>query len=234
MTRRKLDAVVIIHGIGTQKIGWEKPLLEYIPNDVKVYAFNWFDLLDDAPSAKRIRALSLIANLITSNNPYLMLARPLINAGIKWLLNRAGDVLGYHEIRRRAMQRLRTLLKTIPEQQVGLIAHSMGSILVYEYLNENRNNLEPKIKKFISLGSPLYRNPVKAKVIKRSPYDLDTMKNLPVSWLDIRGKFDIVARWIPYIPGREYLFNPNEQRSEMFGHKLEKYMSTLKIKDFHY
>jgi len=234
MSNQNLEAVILVHGIGEQDKYWYKEAENYIPPHVKIYVLNWFDILDNAKGAKRIRALSKLINIASFTNPWVALARPIINKSVSWFLNRAGDLLGYTGIRIKAMTRLKLLIENITESKVGIIAHSQGSTLVYEYLNENRYNLNPKIKKLITLGSPIDRNPVKTKIIKRSPYELNVMKNLPIDWLNVWGTKDYVCCWTPWKSGDIETFNPDKQKKEKITHKLEKYMKTLTLQDYTY
>lgn len=214
-----MKTVLLIHGIGDQDETWHLEasaiIKRNIPSLQDVVPFHWMDLLDGAPQAKRLRACSHLSRVAAVGVWWMWLTSPLIN----WMLNRAGDLLGYHIIRYQAFKRLDKAIEDI-EGDVVIVAHSLGSVLAFEYLAIQDN---PRVVKLITLGSPLDRNPVKGRVLKR----MKGKTSLKLPWVNVWGTRDPVVCWTPW-RGEMNTFKPSEQQSiERHAHGLEGYVQAI-------
>ena len=211
-----MKTVILIHGIGEQYSDWHKDASRLFPPDVShVVPFHWYDLLDNASGAKRVRWISALIKK-ASAGVWWGFALDFV---IGWLLNRAGDLLGYPSIRYKAFERLD---KLIQEQQgdIYLVAHSLGSVLAFEYI---LTQSPPRVVAFASLGSPLDRNPVKGRVLERTQAD----GTLPIKWLNLWGTRDPVVCWTPW-RGRMDTFKPDVQKQlKGHAHGLEGYVAAI-------
>jgi pimeloyl-ACP methyl ester carboxylesterase len=145
---------------------------------------------------------------------------------MRWTLDRGADLLGYSKVRGQAFRRLETILGGATSD-VYIVAHSLGSVMAFEYMAKIPH---PKVKKLITLGSPLDRQPVKGRVLERV-----NCKALTVEWLNVWGTLDPVVCWLPLIKdnGAMQEFKPSEQRKLLGrGHDLEGYVVSLTQEDF--
>jgi pimeloyl-ACP methyl ester carboxylesterase len=189
--------LIFIHGIGSQDDDWLDSAILNLSADARArsVAFTWSDILDDSTHTentlmvanavegmlKRQTAQQTDARQAAIYVGVILIALPLV----KHFLGLAADVLGYPSVRYTAFQRLDHLI----QEQAGeviLIGHSLGSVLAFEYLTLGVN---PLVKGFISLGSPLDRQPIKGKVLDR----VKGRKSLHTPWLNIWGSHLLLA-----------------------------------------
>ena len=114
-------------------------------------------------------------------------------------LSAFSDLLTYGSVALEAFKRLSDTLAAI-DDDVILVAHSLGSVLFYQFLVDKLPfcSWKHKIKGFISLGSPLGRRPVSSRVKER--FSVPWFKGLPklpfdIPWVSISGGSDYVTSW---------------------------------------
>jgi pimeloyl-ACP methyl ester carboxylesterase len=230
--------LIFMHGIGNQSPAWINEALDALPPTLtpRCIPFFWTDLFDQSPAGKV--AGTLIKTISTFTPVFAPILSPsrnvslqsLINAGIQYIavpllnqwLDKSADVLAYNSVRQNAFKRLDALIS----EQAGdviLVAHSMGSVLAFEFLQTQRPATE-KVIRLVSLGSPLDRQPIKRQVLQRT----GGKTTVPCDWLNIWGTLDLVCCWQPWRSGELDTFRPNEQiKLPWQGHHLASYVAHI-------
>ena len=209
--------LIFLHGIGNPKPNWFEMDKSALPEHLhpRCTGFYWGDLFEASPAGKRMSRLISFLDAITpifTPMTYFSL-RTLINAGVQWialpflkeLLDKSSDILGYNSIQHQAFKRLESLILEHPEGVV-LVAHSMGSVLSFEFL-QSESPAVSYVKRLISLGSPLDRQPIKAQVWSRT----QGATRVPCAWLNIWGTLDLICCWRPWRSGELNHFYADEQ-----------------------
>jgi pimeloyl-ACP methyl ester carboxylesterase len=230
--------LIFMHGIGNQSPAWINDVLDALPPALvpRCASFFWGDLFDQSPSGKIAGTLIKALKTFTPLFAPIMLPsggvnlQSLINAGIQYValpllnqwLDKCSDVLAYNSVRQNAFKRLETLIL----EQAGdviLVAHSMGSVLAFEFL-QTPTASTGKVIRFISLGSPLDRQPIKRQVLARTGDKI----SVPCNWLNVWGTLDVVCCWQPWKSGELNTFRPNEQiKVAGQGHHLASYIAHI-------
>jgi pimeloyl-ACP methyl ester carboxylesterase len=172
---------ILLHGIGNQDANndWFVEALTYVPPTFysKIIPLYWEDLREP-PLEKTLQDARLFHGLKTFT-----------------ALSSLVDLLTYHGCREKVFARLDDTLLTTDATEIVIIAHSLGSVVAYDYiqnyLKENNTNdghiIKAKIKSLITLGSPIGRRPVSSKV---------RPKPLALPWLNVSGTLDLVTSWL--------------------------------------
>jgi hypothetical protein len=101
------------------------------------------------------------------------------------------------------------------------VGHSLGSVMCFEYLSRAPH---PAVKAFVSLGSPLDREPVKSQALQRT----GGIRELNIPWLNIWGDADLICCWQPERSGEMNDFYPTEQiRLPKQLHDFEGYLPAV-------
>jgi predicted alpha/beta hydrolase family esterase len=214
--------IILIHGISDQPDDWYSAPSKHLSNFGKVIAFRWDDILNTNLKNPIFPFASKASKLASFFFPKWKIA----DITMRWVLDRGADLLGYAKVREQAFQRLDTMLEAI-DGDVYIVAHSLGSVMAFEYLAVSPHE---NVVKLITLGSPLDRQPVKGRVFERSP-----RKALDIDWLNVYGTLDPVVCWLPLLKnnGAMQEFKPSEQRKLLGrGHDLEGYVLSLTQEDF--
>jgi pimeloyl-ACP methyl ester carboxylesterase len=232
--------LIFLHGIGNQTPAWFNEVLGALPASLspRCVPFFWADLFDQSPAGKI--AATIIKTLKTFTPVFAPVLAPngrvnlqsLINASLQYIalpllnqwLDKSADVLAYNSVRQIAYKRLQHL---ILEQKgnVILVAHSMGSVLAFEFLQEE-SPANVRVIRFISLGSPLDRQPIKRQVLRRT----NGKTRLSCDWLNLWGALDLICCWQPWKSGELNSFFPKEQmRLAWQGHDLGSYLSHIPV-----
>lgn len=103
---------------------------------------------------------------------------------------------GQFELARKVLRdELKTVLLSHRQDDLMLIAHSMGSIIAYDVLRDlGRDQAGVKVSRFVSVGSPLGLPHVKFKIISERTYAPDVRTPTIVSsWVNFADRRDPVA-----------------------------------------
>ena len=221
-----MPTIILIHGISDQPRDWAVKASQHLSQFGKVIPFQWDDILNSHVQTPLVQAGSDVSKAVTFFVPKWKIA----DIVLRWTLDRGLDLLGYANVKHRAFQRLETILGSVTGDVI-IVGHSLGSVLAYEYLTVVDRYGKSKVSKFISLGSPLDRQPVKGRVLK----SVQGVDHLPVAWLNVWGTLDPVVCWLPLIKnnGAMQTFKPSEQR-RLIGHAhgLDGYVESLRREDF--
>lgn len=229
-------ALIFIHGIGNQNPDWIQEVTKALPLEYqnRCVSFFWADLFNDSPAGKVAGTLVTLLETFTPALSLIKGATPqtAIFAGIQYvavpwlkkLFDYSGDVLAYSSVRQKAFQRLEALIQA-QNGPVVLVAHSMGTVLAFEFL-QKPSSLRDAVQHFISLGSPLERQPIRAQVLARNAQ----ATQVPCPWLNLWGSLDLVCSWIPWRSGALDVFQPTEQIKLRFqGHHLGAYVQRIPL-----
>jgi pimeloyl-ACP methyl ester carboxylesterase len=235
----KGNAYLLIHGIGQQPEHWYTEALNAFPLEQRdsVVPFYWADILNQGVASKTLRLVSKLLGValryytVTAlKHPHQQandliqdaMARLVIPLLERWL-DYAGDVLSYATVRVNAFERLNSHIHQLEAQgyNVVLIAHSLGSVLAFEFCTLP---LPECVKGLITLGSPLDREPIKHKTLERTGGRVA----LPIPWHNVWGSLDLICCWRPWHSGEMNTFLPgSQQRCDGQGHNLEAYIRQL-------
>jgi pimeloyl-ACP methyl ester carboxylesterase len=167
---------LLIHGIGNQdpQEQWFRDATIFLPDDLKAHfqPFYWEDLREPA----------LEKHLQQARIPCLQTFLAL--SGLM-------DLLTYGDTLKNVFDRLDATI-TEATEPIILVAHSLGSVLAYEYLCRYGTQ-HGKVLELITLGSPIGRQPVSGRIRKR----LGSLCPLPVHWINVAGTHDWVTSWWP-------------------------------------
>lgn len=217
-----MPTIILIHGISDQPPNWAENAVKHLSQFGDVVPFQWDDILNKNVETPLLQIGSDVSKMVSRLVPKWKIADVLL----RWTLDRGCDLLGYTHIRGQAFQRLEMILGR-STSDVYLVGHSLGSVLAFEYLACLGHE---KVKRLITLGSPLDRQPVKSRVLKRC----GTAK-VSVDWLNVWGTLDPVVCWLPLIKdnGAMQTFKPSPQRKLAgHGHGLDGYVYALTADDF--
>ena len=216
-----MKTALLIHGISNQADDWDVPSKRYLNQYINTISFRWDDLLNSTYETPYFQIVNDVSKVVSFVAPKWKIADSIM----RWVLDRGGDLLTYNKVQEKAFDRLDSYVSSV-QGEVILIAHSLGSVLAYEYIIKRRPS---KVIKLITLGSPLDRNPVKKRVLSR----VKSQTTLPIWWLNVWGDVDPVVCWIPNIKdnGAMQTFLPSEQRRIHAKHDLLKYIESLKGAD---
>jgi pimeloyl-ACP methyl ester carboxylesterase len=230
--------LIFLHGIGNQDPTWINEAFDALPQPLlpRCVPFFWADLFDESPAGK------VAGRLIKTINTFTPVFAPLVfpnqgvnlqsvlNAGIQYIavpflnrwIDKCTDVLSYNSVRHNGFKRLETLILQQPNEVI-LIAHSMGSVLAFEFLQQPTPATE-KVLRLITLGSPLDRQPIKRQVLLRT----GGKTTVACPWLNLWGSLDLVCCWQPWKSGELNSFYPNEQIKVAWqGHHLASYIGHI-------
>ncbi|MFQ5709603.1 MAG: alpha/beta hydrolase [bacterium] len=109
------------------------------------------------------------------------------------IANRAGEP----ELARKVLRdELKTAIRADQDNEIMLIAHSMGTIIAYDVLRDlGQSDPDLQIPYFVTMGSPLGLPHVKGKIIQERDYDPDvrTPSIVTKSWRNYADKDDKVS-----------------------------------------
>lgn len=219
-----MPTIILIHGISDQPNHWADMATKHLSPFGEVIPFRWDDILNRNVNNPAFQLSNDASKLVSAFVPKWKIADILL----RWTLDRGCDLLGYTSVRGIAFQRLEAILGSATDD-VYIVAHSLGSVLAYEYLSDLP--IQGKVKKLITLGSPLDRQPVKKRVLAR----INKKTSLPIPWLNVWGTLDPVVCWLPLIKdnGAMQTFEPSEQRKLLgHAHGLDGYVLSLDGVDF--
>ena len=239
-TTSNLPTLIVLHGIGNQDPSWINEVLDVFPPSLssRCVPFFWTDLFTQSPAGKI--ATTLIQLISTFTPIFTPLISPtagiglqsVINAGVQyiavpWLnqwLDKSADILAYNSVRQKAFKRLNALIEEAPHDVV-LVAHSMGSVLAFEFLQSDVISIK-KVIRFVSLGSPLDRQPIKCQVLQRT----QGKTSVPCPWINLWGTLDLVCCWQPWKSGELETFQPSEQlKIPWQAHHLSSYVRHIPL-----
>lgn len=221
-----MPTIILIHGISDQPKDWAVKASQHLSQFGDVIPFQWDDILNSNVNTPLVQAGSDVSKAVTFFVPKWKIA----DITLRWTLDRGCDLLGYSNVRHRAFQRLESILGRITSDVI-IVGHSLGSVLAYEYLALIDSCGKAHVSKFISVGSPLDRQPVKGRVLDR----VRGVDHLQIEWLNVWGTIDPVVCWLPLIKnnGAMQTFKPSEQRRLVgHAHGLEGYVEALGREDF--
>jgi len=195
---------LLIHGIGNQdtNMQWFEDATQDLDSwqRSQFIPFYWEDLREP-PLEKHLQAARLCGFSTLTAYSGLM------------------DLLGYGNTLTAVFERLRATLESI-EGDVCIVAHSLGSVLAYEYLFWYSKN-HPNVKRLVTLGSPIGRRPVSTRIRKR----LGTIAPLPIQWINVAGSLDVVTSWLGGGRIKEADYNVVLKG---YSHDLRKYIAWLR------
>lgn len=177
--RKFMTTFILIHGIGNQdpELKWFYEAIDPL-KDTTLYGrflpFYWEDLRQPV-----VRETLTTAR--TSHNP------TKVNVALSAVM----DLLTYRPTLQRVKIKLNELINSI-QDDVVLVAHSLGSVLAYEYIKTSQH---PKIKGLVTLGSPIGRRPVSTRLKNRL---IGGITPLHLHWVNISGSLDYVTTWLPW------------------------------------
>lgn len=119
----------------------------------------------------------------------------LIDRGLKKVLADLGRYYLKDEDRNSVRERLRKVLEEYHEQEILLVAHSMGSIVAYDVLRELGRETTPAVtvSRFATIGSPIGLAHVKRKMQLEWGRRLRTPSVVSKSWVNFADRRDYVA-----------------------------------------
>ncbi|MEW6533996.1 MAG: alpha/beta hydrolase [Candidatus Auribacterota bacterium] len=177
-----------------------EPYIEAKPGALKKYKDSW----KDAIRAKALDLAGLTLDKFKNDHPYVgvfadwaldKLLRDLAfyyDNGRK-IKSRSGEL----ELARKVLQdELKKALLENKDNDIMLIAHSMGTIISYDVLRDLGQSTEKiGISHFITIGSPLGLPHVKGKIIQERKYDpsVRTPSIVTNKWINFSDKKDPVA-----------------------------------------
>ena len=215
--------IILIHGISNQPLNWADDSVKHLSKYGDVVPFKWDDILNKNLEAPTFQALNGFSKMIASIVPNWKIADFLL----RWTLDRGADLLGYAKVRKDAFNRLKSIVE-LATSDVCIVAHSLGTVLAYEFLVLHKKD---QVKLLITLGSPLDRQPVKGRVLKR----IGEVVELKQKWYNVYGTLDPVVSWLPFMKdqGAIQTFKPNKQH-KLLGHNhgLNGYVYSLNEDDF--
>jgi pimeloyl-ACP methyl ester carboxylesterase len=237
--RRNETRYILIHGIGQQTEGWYEEAVNAFPINIRerVLPFYWADILNQGVASHTLRWGAQLLNIAlryytaasireaSGQATYALqvaAVRLLIPVLERWL-DAVGDVMSYASVRVRAFERLQALIEQLESEGYGvvLVAHSLGSVLAFEFCSLAMPSV---VKGFITLGSPLDREPIKSKTLKRTGGRI----SLPIPWHNVWGTLDLICCWRPWHSGEMNTFQPTSQQTcDGQGHNLEAYIRQL-------
>jgi hypothetical protein len=181
----------------------EEPYLEANPKALKEYTESW---LDEVKAA----TLGVFGSTLDSLKQHFG-----IDFFADWILSKVlKDLAFYYDDDRKIKNRLKQMeiankvlkdelkntLEKFKDNEIMLIAHSMGSIIAYDVLRDlgRSDNNDISIKYFITIGSPLGIPHVKHKIIDQRKYDVESKRvRTPTivtgDWINYADKKDPVA-----------------------------------------
>lgn len=150
--------------------------------------------------------------------------------------------------REKIKERLLKILQENQDKEILLLAHSMGTIIAYEVLEENKDEIN--IDTFITFGSPLGIPIILNKMSREkniSPKELKTPDNISRAWYNLSDLDDKVAfnynlhdDYLPnsrglgpadMIVNNDYMLNGERNPHKSFGYLRTEEMSDL-IREF--
>jgi pimeloyl-ACP methyl ester carboxylesterase len=211
--------ILLIHGMGEKYEDWAwRPSCELAKLTTHdIIPVHWYTILRGNTYSKIATAFSTVARILVMivNLPFARYST-LFSEILLDNLYKASLILGYKSIREDAFKLL-DFYVTQKDVNYIIIGHSLGSILAYEYLREKQVN---NVSLFVSLGSPIDRQPIKGSVKSRT-------KRLPAfstKWLNVWGDADPVVCWTPSISGEinsfpvDYQVKATAQRHDLVGY----------------
>jgi len=231
--------IILVHGISDQQDDWYVEPSKLLSKYGEVIPFRWDYILNKSIANRVMKGLNTLSKIIIATKIGFLAS--LVNPMLDATLDRAGDVLGYSSVFNEAYTLFSAKLEQVAVRdedgnfpKIIVVGHSMGSVLAFQTLKKLSHELYDDIKKdssdlritLISLGSPLDREPVKSKVIKRLEQDAPTTLD-KVLWVNVWGTKDPVVSWTPS-KGDMKTFKPDHQIKVIgIGHDLVKYLQAL-------
>ena len=109
------------------------------------------------------------------------------------ILNRQGELEPVQKVLR---DDLKQVILAYQEQEIMLVAHSMGSIIAYDALRDlGQENPDAKVEHFVTIGTPLGLPYVKKQIIKERDYspEVRTPSIVTQSWINYTDRRDPIA-----------------------------------------
>lgn len=133
------------------------------------------------------------------------------------------DLLMYQPTLQKVKIRLNEFINAINDDVV-LVAHSLGSVLAYEYVKTTAHH---KVKGLITLGSPIGRRPVSTRLNERLK-SFGGITPLHVPWVNVAGTLDYVTTWLPWFGAK---IKEANQNIILLGqtHNLTEYLAQPKV-----
>jgi pimeloyl-ACP methyl ester carboxylesterase len=218
--------ILLIHGIGESHMDWADAsigVLEERFSKLDITPLHWFPVLRGSGVAK---TASLFANivrvLLTSFYlPSTLFYIPWVSDVILSNLHSASLILGYPQVVKDSFDLITGYLEENIDAEVTIIAHSLGSILAYEYI---RIMQPANVSLLITLGSPIDRQPIRGSLLKR----MEGFPPLAVPWKNVWGDRDLVVCWRPKASGAIDHFKLQDQHKvERQGHGLTGYVNNI-------
>lgn len=128
-----------------------------------------------------------------------------------WLLDKLAKDLAFYYDDERTLQnqagqpeqartvlkdRLKSVIREEKDNEIMLIAHSMGSIIAYDVLRDlGQSDDDIQVADFVTIGSPLGLPHVKGKIVEQRGYDpkVRTPSIVTKSWINFADRKDPVA-----------------------------------------
>lgn len=167
----------------------KEPYVKADPANIKAYKMGF-----------RHRLRKLAGNILDTpidwleekNGIFSKLAEKVTKKGLKDL----GQYYTDDNLRNKIKTRLKELLVKHKQDEIILIAHSMGTIVAYDVLREIGRDPEHKdlfVEHLITIGSPLGVTPVKGKILKENSDKLRTPSCVTHGWVNFSDPQDYVC-----------------------------------------
>lgn len=214
--------VIPIHGMGIKPPGYSQDWLKILnkskvvkTNNIVWKEFTWDHLNDDNVAG--------LQNAIDNVKSVPLLFKPL-----NWIVSSGLDVLyyRYHKAQKKAVWDLRYFVNKIAaedeEAQIVILAHSLGSALMYDALSDILKNQPSYLNNdritLVTFGSPL------TSTFQRLFLMIDVKKIFPKLWVNLSGKRDPVGGSNMSLPS----FNKKNQIWYDVAHHEFQYLESFK------